>query len=66
MTSDDSAQAMIAWKVWRTWSDSHHDTGLRFDDSCVQDNLAAGLDDSEKVDLVHPCVCARLIPQNLH
>lgn len=58
--NDAIPQAMISWKVWRTWSDSHHDTGLRFDDPSVQNKLAPGLIDSEKVKLVHPCICARV------
>ena len=49
MTSGNSVQAITAWRVWRTWSDSHHDTGLRFDDSCVQNKLASCLVDSDKV-----------------
>ena len=42
-------QVKTAWKVWRTWSDSEWDTGLKFDDSHVQNTLAPGLVDCEKV-----------------
>ena len=35
--------------MWRTWSNSGGETGLRFDDSNVQKKLATGLVDSEKV-----------------
>ena len=42
-------QVRTAWKVWRTWSNGGGETGLRFDDSVVQHQLAPGLVDREKV-----------------
>ena len=44
-------QVRTAWKVWRTWSNGGGETGLRFDDSVVQNQLAPGLVQQEKVTL---------------
>ncbi|KAL3162395.1 Fatty acyl-CoA reductase 2, variant 2 [Trebouxia sp. C0010 RCD-2024] len=43
-----AARVRTAWKVWRTWSNGGGETGLRFDDSMVQHQLAPGLVDREK------------------
>ena len=42
-------QVRTAWKVWKAWSNGSSETGLCFDDSVVQNQLAPRLVDREKV-----------------